>query len=426
MKIERAKGTKDMSPEEEIVKQKIVGTLKEIFELYGFSPLDTPILERLSTLTAKYAGGSEITKEIFQLTDQGNRKLGLRFDLTVPLARFVAMNPNLKFPFKRYQLGLAFRDGPIKLGRYREFLQCDIDIVGSKDMLADAECVKLALDFFKKIGLKVNIEINNRKILDSLMEVLEIPEQEKESIMIIIDKLKKVSLDDIKKELKQKGMYYKQINKMLEIFQMQGSNAEKIAKLRKIVTSTGLEGLDELEQIFKYVKNKDLVFNISLARGLSYYTQTVFEAFVKDESLKSSLAGGGRYDKMVGNFAGEKDIPAVGIAFGIDTIIDALKVSKKLNPVKTVTEVFIIPIGVVKESVKLSDNLRKEGVNTEIDLMQRGISKNLDYANSLGIPFVIFVGKKELKEKKFKIKNMKTGKEKLLSEEKLVKELAKS
>ena len=199
MKIERAKGTKDTPPEEEIAKQEIVTALKKTFEIYGFSPLETPVLERWDTLTAKYGGGAEITKEIFNLTDQGGRNLGLRFDLTVPLARFVASNPNIKFPFKRYQIGLAFRDGPIKLGRYREFWQCDVDIVGSKSMLADAELINLTLDFFKKIGFKVVIEFNNRKLLDGVMEALEIPEQERNSIIITIDKLKKLPLADIKK-----------------------------------------------------------------------------------------------------------------------------------------------------------------------------------------------------------------------------------
>ncbi|GAF73180.1 unnamed protein product, partial [marine sediment metagenome] len=262
------------------------------------------------------------------------RNLGLRFDLTVPLARFVASNPNIKFPFKRYQIGLAFRDGPIKLGRYREFWQCDVDIVGSKSMLADAELINLTFDFFKKIGFKVVIEFNNRKLLDGIMEALEIPEQERNSIILTIDKLKKLPLEDIKKELKQKGMYDKQIKEIFEIFDIEGNNNDKIAKLRKIVRSVkGLEGLDELEKIFKYVKNKDLEFKISLARGLNYYTGTVFEVFTKDESVRSSLAAGGRWDDMIGKFAGSDEIPAVGISFGIDTIIDALKLKKKLKPV---------------------------------------------------------------------------------------------
>lgn len=427
MKIEMAKGTKDVPPEEEIAKQQIVTTLKKTFEVYGFSPLETPVLERVETLTAKYGGGSEITKEIFKLTDQGGRNLGLRFDLTVPLARFVAMNPSIKMPFKRYQIGLAFRDGPIKLGRYREFWQCDIDVVGSKSMLADAELIKLTFDFFKKIGLDIIVEFNNRKILDGIMEALAIPEKERNSIITAIDKLKKIPLEDIKKELKQKGMYDKQIDKMFEIFDMPGNNEEQIAKLRKIVKSTtGLEGLDELEQVLGYIKNKDLIFKVSLARGLDYYTGTVFEAFVKDESIRSSLAGGGRWDKMIGQFMeSNNDIPAVGISFGIDTITDALKIKKNIKPVKTLTQVFVIPINVEKEAVKLVDKLRNEGINVEIDLMQRSISKNLDYANSLEIPFVIILGEKELKSKKFKLKDMKSGKEKMLNEKSLIKELKK-
>jgi len=427
MKIERAKGTKDVPPEEEITRQEILDSLKNVFRLYGFSPLETPVLERVETLTAKYAGGSEITKEIFKLSDQGGRNLGLRYDLTVPLARFVAMNPTVKMPFKRYQVGLAFRDGPIKLGRYREFWQCDADIVGSKSMIADAELIKLSLEFFKKIRLNIIIEINNRKVLDGIMEALEIPEQSRNNIIITIDKLKKVPLEDIKKELKKKGLYDKQINELLKIFRIEGNNLDKIFKLRKIVANAkGAEGLDELEQIFKYVNDKNLIFKISLARGLAYYTGTVFEAFTKDESvMRSSLAGGGRFDNMIGDFIGNANIPAIGISFGIDSIIDALKASNNLKSKKTVTKVFIIPIKTEKQSVKLTDSLRKEGINAEVDLMQRGISKNLDYANSLGIPFVIFIGKKELKAKKFKLRDMKSGKEKLLAQSSLIKILKK-
>jgi len=424
MTIEMAKGTKDVPPEEEIAKQKIVTTLKKTFELYGFSPLETPVLERLETLSAKSGGGSEILKEVFKLTDHGGRNLGLRFDLTVPLARFVAMNPSIKMPFKRYQIGLAFRDGPIKLGRYREFWQCDVDTVGSKSMLADAELIKLAFEFFKKIGIDVVIEVNNRKVLDGIMEALAIPEKERNGIIITIDKLKKTPLEDVKKELNQKGMYDKQIKEMFEIFDMEGSNEEELAKLRKIIKSTkGLEGLDEIEKVLSYIKSKDLVFRISLARGLDYYTGTVFEAFMKDESIRSSLAGGGRWDKMIGQFVGQGEFPAVGISFGIDTIVDALKLKNKLASVKTLTKAYIIPIKTDKEAVKLVDKLRSEEISAEIDLMQRGISKNLDYANSLGIPFVIFLGEKELKEGKLKLRDMKSGKEELLSEKELIKTL---
>ncbi len=425
MKIERAKGTKDVPPEEEIVKQGIINELKKVFELYGFSPLETPILERMETLTAKYAGGSEILKEIFKLKDQGGRKLGLRYDLTVPLARFVSMNPTIKMPFKRYQIGLAFRDGPIKLGRYREFYQCDADIIGAKSILADIECLKMIFNFFKRVGLKITVEINNRKVLDGLMEILEIPNKERKSVIITIDKLKKMPLKDIKKELKEKGLYDKQINRMFEIFDLEGSNQEVAEQLRKIVTKeSAIEGLEELKKVFKYIKTKDLVFKPSLARGLDYYTGNVFEVFVKDESLRSSIAAGGRYDDMIGKYSDNPNsIPAVGLTFGIDAIIDALKISKKIKPIKSVTKVFIIPIRTEEEAVKLADNLRKQGINTEIDLMERGISKNLDYANSLGIPFVVFIGKKELEQKKVKLKNMDSGNEKLLNPEQLVNEL---
>jgi len=191
MNLERAKGTKDYPPEEKIARQEVIDKLRAIFELYGFSPLETPIIERFDVLSAKYAGGAEILKETFKFKDQGDRELGLRYDLTVPLARFIGMNPNLKMPFKRYQMGQVFRDGPIKTGRQREFWQCDVDTVGTKNMIADAEFIKIAQRFFEAIGLNVIIEINNRKLLDGLLEDLKIPEDKKNDVIIAIDKLKK-------------------------------------------------------------------------------------------------------------------------------------------------------------------------------------------------------------------------------------------
>lgn len=191
MTIERAKGTRDLLPEDEILRNEIIDTLKKTFENYGFSPIETPIIERYETLTSKYAGGSEIVKEMFKLKDQGDRDLGLRYDLTVPLARVIVMNPQQKMPFKRYEIGEVFRDGPIKLGRYRQFTQCDADVVGNKNMMADVECIKLAREVFSRLNMKVTIEVNNRKILDSLLDYLKIPNEKREATMIAIDKIKK-------------------------------------------------------------------------------------------------------------------------------------------------------------------------------------------------------------------------------------------
>ena len=440
MNLERAKGTKDYPPEEKIARQEVIDKLRAIFELYGFSPLETPIIERFDVLSAKYAGGAEILKETFKFKDQGDRELGLRYDLTVPLARFIGMNPNLKMPFKRYQMGQVFRDGPIKTGQQREFWQCDVDTVGTKNMIADAEFIKIAQRFFEAIGLNVIIEINNRKLLDGLLEDLKIPEDKKNDVIIAIDKLKKVPLKDIEKELDEKGIPKKKVDELFKILKTDGTNTQKLEKLRKLLKSTkAVEGLNEIEEVLCYTDDMDytetkkeglkeksnVVFSISLARGLSYYTGTVFEAFVDQENsnieFKSSLAGGGRWNKMISEFLGtNREFPALGISFGIEPItlmLNEIKKSKKIEGKKTVTQLYVIPIPfdkTAKKALDIVEELRSKGLKVDMDIMGKGISKNLEYANSYNIPYVLFIGEEELKKKKYKLKNMKTGKEEFL------------
>jgi histidyl-tRNA synthetase len=412
MALETAKGTKDYSPEEKIVRNEVVGKLVSIFERYGFSPLDTPVLERYDVLSSKYAGGAEILKETFKLKDQGGRELGLRYDLTVPMCRYIAMNPTTKMPFKRYQIGEIFRDGPVKLGRMRQFTQVDVDVVGSKNMLADAECVNIAQTFFKDMKLDVVIEVNNRKVLDGVLDAIGVSSDKSTDVILAIDKLKKVSVKEIEKELATKGVKGKLVDELLKIFNAKGSNSDKIKKLRKIVKSdSGIEGLDEVEELFGFTKGKNVVFSVSLARGLAYYTGTVFEVFMEKGDFKSSLAAGGRYDKMIGNFIGNREVPAVGISFGLEPIGVVMKPDAVR---KTVTQLYVIPIKALKEAQKICEKLRSEGLNVDIDLNDRGVSKNLDYASSYDIPYVLFVGKRELAEKKVKLRDMKTGKEKLI------------
>ncbi len=413
IELMNAKGTKDFKPEEKIARDKVIDLFRDVFEIYGFSPLETPVIERLDVLSAKYAGGDEILKETFKLKDQGKRDLGLRYDLTVPFSRFVGMNPTMKMPFKRYQMGSVFRDGPIKKGRIREFIQCDVDIVGTKNMVADAEIVKVTQDFFKRAKLDVVIEINNRKLLDGILDSLDIPKNKRIDVILAIDKIKKFSIKDIEKELKRKGV--KKVSELLKVFKTAGSNKEKLERLRKFLkTDKAVEGLNEIEEVLSYVNEKNVEFSISLARGLAYYTGTVFEVFMKKGDFKSSLAGGGRYDKMIGDYLGSGDYPAVGISFGVEPILEVMKMNKKIDSKKTVTDVFVIPINVGKKVFKIVDELRKNGIKTDLDLMNRGISKNLSYVNKYGIPYVIFVGEEELKKKKVKLKNMKTGKEEFL------------
>ncbi|MBI5398982.1 histidine--tRNA ligase [Candidatus Woesearchaeota archaeon] len=431
MELLTAKGVRDFAPQDKIARQQVVDLLRTTFELYGFSPLETPIIERLDVLSAKYAGGAEILKETFRFKDQGERDLCLRYDLTVPLARFVGMNPSLKMPFKRYAIGHVFRDGPIKLGRYREFMQCDADIVGASSMLADALCVKMAQSVFERLGLDVVIEVNNRKLLDGILDSLEIPDSKKVEVILEIDKLKKTSLQDVKKELKSKGIDNDAVERLMKILATKGSNITKLEALKTLVNNrTAADGLKEIEQLLSFVDERNVVFSLCLSRGLAYYTGPVFEVFLSDQSkFTSSLAGGGRYDKMIGSYLrGTKEFPAVGISFGIEPILTVLELQRaekepKNTQRKTVTEVFVVPIRTTAACLKICDQLRNADIKCDLDIMERGVSKNLEYANALGIPYCLIVGENELKSKQVKFKDMESGNEELLSVDAVIKKL---
>ena len=413
MKLQLPKGTRDFPPEEKILRDKIVKTLIKWFEIYGFSPLDTPIFERLDILTAKYSAGegSDISKEIFQFKDQGERELGLIFDHTLPMARFVGMNPTLRMPFKRYQIGKVFRDGPIKLGRYREFYQYDIDTVGTSSMMAEVEVLEATQKIFKELKLEITIEINNRKILNNILEVLKI--EQKEQTLNIIDKLKKQGLESVKQEL-ENFLSNEQTEALIKVITIKGNNKDKITKLKEILTNH--EGLNEMEEILKFTTN--ITFNPTLARGLAYYTGPIFEVFLKDSEITSAVAGGGRYDKMIGNYLdNKKEYPATGIAFGIEPITEAIKLE---NPKQQLTKVKVFLIPIKTKCYDTLKQLRKNQIPSNMDLLNRSITKNLDYANKQGIPYVIIIGDKEKKENKYKLKNMETGEEQLLSIEEII------
>ncbi|MBT4650981.1 histidine--tRNA ligase [Candidatus Woesearchaeota archaeon] len=423
MKLQTAKGVQDVPPEEKIVKNKVVSALQETFESYGFAPLETPLLERYETLASKFAAGeaSDALKETFKLTDQGKRNLGLRFDLTVPLARFVAMNPTMKMPFKRYELGPVFRDGPIRAGRVRQFWQCDVDTIGSKSMLAEAEILALVQKAFRKLNLDVVVKVNNRKLLNGILNQVRI--KNKEEAIIAIDKLDKIGMEGVAEELIEKGFEEEKINRLFELIRP-GVSLEGLKQ--KINNEEGLEGLRKLKELFGYLKSMDVdvvEFDVSLARGLAYYTGTVFEAFLKNGKIKSSLAGGGRWDDMVGNFmGGGRGVPAVGIAFGIVPIMETLKDKEKLVE-RTPAKAYVVPIKTVPDSLKIVQQLRENGINVDFDLNGRGVSKNLQYANSLGIPYVIIIGETELKVNKVLLRDMRSGDQELLTLSQVVKKL---
>ncbi len=421
-----ARGVRDFLPEESIARQKVIETLRNTFEKYGYSPLETPAIERFDLLSAKFAGGAEITKEIFKMKDQGGRELALKYDLTVPMCKVVGMNPNIPKPFKRYQIQPVWRDGPVKLGRYREFWQCDVDIVGTKSMLADAEVLAIANEVFSTFGFNFVIKVNNRKLLNGILDYAGIKENKMDAILSI-DKLEKFGIKTVRDELETKGFEKKQIENVLKILKIKGENKKVLGKVEKLMKSgEGKEGAKELKELFEYCKlmGVDIQIDVSLARGLEYYTGPVYEIYLKNSKVKSAVLGGGRYDKIIGMYIGRGEYPATGLSFGFEPILEALKERKKKEKVKTVTQVLVIPIQTLKESIKIAKTLRKLGVKTEIDLLGRGISNNLSYANSLGIPYVVFVGKKELSKKKVKLRDMKSGKEILLKIEEITKKIA--
>ncbi len=423
MKLQLAKGVDDVSPEEKILKNKVVNIITNTFERYGFAPLETPAIERYETLAAKYGAGvgSDVLKETFKLTDQGKRKLGLRFELTTSLARYVAMNPTLKMPFKRYEVGKVFRDGPVKLGRVREFWQCDADTIGTSSMIAEAEQIAIISEVFTTLGFAYVININNRKILNGILNQAGI-EKKKEAI-IAIDKLDKIGAAGVRDELKKEGYSKKQIDGVLALV----SKRMRITELRKkLRDEEGVAGLNELRELQTYLKRlcvKNVQFDVSMARGQAYYTGTVIEAFFKKSSITSSIAGGGRYDDMVGGFlGGGRVVPAVGISFGITPIMEQLKLQGDAS-VKTPARVLVIPINTVEESLQIAKQLREASVPTDFALGKKGVSKNLQYANALGIPYVVIVGPDEVKKNKVLLRDMKTGSESLLSVSGVVKKL---
>lgn len=412
MELQLPKGTRDLKPNEMIVRNSILNTLKETFEVYGFSPLETPILERYEILASKYAGGSEILKETFKLYDQGKRNLGLRYDLTVPLARFIGMNQNLKLPFKRYQIGEVFRDGPIEKARYRQFTQCDVDVIGSKDMTSDAEIIALTNTIFQKLQLDFTIKINNRKLLNDLLNYCKVPLKDWEYALITIDKLYKIGIKEVKHELGKK-INKDSIEEIEKILFIPGNNQEKVAELKKRLKNS--QGLEEIQQLLGYLEIMEVnaKFDISLARGLSYYTGTVIEVVLNNSKVKSSVCGGGRYNKIIGSFLGRGDFPAIGISFGLDRIYDA-HLEKIGSQQDSVTQYYVIPIKTLNESIKIAEELRKNGFKVDIDLSGKDVKKNLSYANYFKIPYVIFIGSEELSKNMMKIRDMKTGKEELI------------
>ena len=421
-------GSRDFLVEEKLLRDWAMQRLKAVFERFGFNPIETPAIENWDILSSKYAGGAEILKETYKLTDQGKRELGLRYDQTVPTCRVLAANPRLAMPFKRYSIAPVWRDGPIKLGRYREFYQCDIDIFGVQSQAAEAEIVAVLKAGFDALGIACKLKINNRKVLDGLLESCGVSAEQATPVILSIDKLEKIGAKEVQKEMEEKGVSAPSARKVLELFEEldELGNDKLMARLEKLLKAgTGAEGLAELKQLVGYIKLYGIgddfyEIKASLARGLSYYSSTVFEGYVANSIIRSSICGGGRYDEMVGNFSGKGKVPATGVAFGFESICELLKekVSKgeKVDGLrKTSVEVFVIPIKDQPFAFEVAKELRSLGVNVAIDLLGRSITKNLDYCSKQGVPFAAIIGDNEAKGKKINLRNLVSGDEQLVS-----------
>ena len=402
-KFQTPRGTRDFLPETMIKRQKVLDTLRSIFEKWGFDPLETPAFEDWSLLAAKSGGGDAIRDEIYYFRDKSNRELGLRFDLTVPLARVIANNPNLPKPFKRYHIGRVWRYDRPGTGRYREFWQADVDIIGSAGHRADAEVLATACDALEQLGLvDFRIRLSSRKLVESFLRNIGI--KDISAVFRSIDKLEKIGENNVAKELKDKGLQQANVEEILDFIKLKNvKDIEAAAKDKEAVN----EITDIVNILGEYGYSKYALIDMSLVRGLDYYTACVFEISCSG----MSIGGGGRYDKLIELFGG-KPTPAAGISFGVERVLEIMEAKKLLDEKKTVTKIFIACIGIdMKNAIDLARKLRKAGIECEFDIAGRNIRKQLDYVNAKGIPYVIFLGPKELEKKTIKLRNMKTGKE---------------
>ena len=424
------KGTRDFSPAEMMRRDYIFNTIRSVFRLNGYSPIETPAMENLSTLLGKY--GDEGDKLLFKVLNSGDyaAKLqphelteaskicekGLRYDLTVPFARYVVQHQNdITFPFKRYQVQPVWRADRPQKGRYREFYQCDVDVIGSKSLLSEVELVGIVESVFEKLGIAVTLKMNNRKILYGIAEVMGHADKMID-ITVAIDKLEKIGLDAVKAELLERGIEAEAIEKLQPILELSGTTTEKLATLRQILASseTGLKGVEEMETIFDCVAQVgckiDVELDLSLARGLNYYTGAIFEVKARDFAI-GSICGGGRYDNLTGIF-GLNDVSGVGISFGADRIYDVM-VGLDLFPsdIATTTKVLFVNLGAAEAmaSLRAVKSLRSAGISAELYPDSAKMKKQMEYANRRAIPYVAIIGSNELEQGVVTLKNMNSG-----------------
>jgi histidyl-tRNA synthetase len=441
------KGTRDFSPLEMARRMHIFDTIRSIFKVHGFLPIETPAMENLSSLMGKY--GDEGDKMLFKILNSGDFKAklsseeltqssagklatlisgkGLRYDLTVPFARFVVQHRNeISFPFKRYQIQPVWRADRPQRGRYREFYQCDVDVIGSNSLLNEFELIQIIDEVFEALGLKVVIKLNNRKVLAGIAEVIGAPERMTD-ITVAIDKLEKIGLAGVMSELEQKGLSADSIEKLEPLLLMQGSTQEKLDKLEGMLeaSETGKEGISEVRRLLEYVDidpvGAELEIDLTLARGLNYYTGSILEVKSAEVAM-GSICGGGRYDDLTGIF-GLDDVSGVGISFGADRIYDVLLQLERF-PKSAALDTTLLFVNFGEEEVKhiipILGRLRSSGIASELYPEQAKMKKQMTYANMREIPFVALVGEQEIKDGFITLKDMETGKQERLTPDELV------
>lgn len=441
------KGTRDFSPEEMAKRNYIFNTIRDVYHLYGFQQIETPAMENLSTLMGKY--GEEGDKLLFKILNSGDCfsgisreelddmnpakfaakacEKGLRYDLTVPFARFVVQHRNeISFPFKRYQIQPVWRADRPQKGRYREFYQCDGDVVGSDSLINEVELIQIMDEVFRRFGIRVCIKMNNRKILAGIAEILGAADMIVD-ITVAIDKLDKIGIDNVNEELRSKGLSEEAIQKLQPVIMLSGSNREKIDSLKQILANSeiGLKGIAELEfilnRIDKLTLRSELELDLTLARGLNYYTGAIFEVKALDVQI-GSITGGGRYDNLTGVF-GMDGVSGVGISFGADRIFDVLN-QLDLYPKDALltTQLLFVNFGEKEEAYLLPiiAKVRAAGIRTELYPESAKMKKQMGYADTKKIPFVAIVGETEMEEGKINLKNMITGEQKPATLEELI------
>jgi len=424
-------GFMELLPNEQVLFNQMKEKIQKTYEKYGFLPIDTPVIEASEVLLAK--AGGETEKQLYSFK-KGENDLTLRFDLTVPLAKYVAEYSNeLSFPFRRYQIGKVYRGERAQRGRFREFYQCDIDVIGDGELniINDAEIPSIMYEVFKELGLEnFTIRINNRKILNGLFQSIN-AEDKAVDIMRTIDKIEKIGTEKVIKELQELGMEKNGINKIIEFIKIEGSTDEKLTNLQNLQIENEMfkKGVEELAEVIKHIRlfnvpEECFAIDLSIARGLDYYTGTVYETFLNDHKQIGSICSGGRYNDLAGYYT-DKQLPGVGMSIGLTRLFFVLNdIGVIKSEKKSISEVLIISLlEDLSSAIKVANELRKEGINTEIYFDQKKMKAKFKYADKLKIPYVITIGEDEINSGKFALKNMETGEQEALEIEKIIERL---